>query len=109
MITDYLGSHLPPSAELRSTGERATGILPCSMSTGEIIEQFGSLSLDEQLSLLDALWRRIAPADETSSIASADRQALRERLRDIDADPRAARSLEDVVRGLRDRRRREGG
>lgn len=74
------------------------------MSTQEIIREFGGLSLDEKLELLDALWSRLAPGEADPGMTDDDRLALAERVSDVEADPRPPRSLEDVVNGLRNRR-----
>lgn len=74
------------------------------MSTRELLEHFGHLSLDEKLRLLDAMWRQVAPGDAVTGFDEADRAALRERLADIAADPRPARPLGDVLEDLRTHR-----
>lgn len=62
---------------------------------------FDDLSVDEKIDYLQSLWDRLAAGPETIPVLDWHREILNERLKDLEADPGAGASWEDVQERLR--------
>ena len=57
---------------------------------------FDDLDIDEQVNYVQALWDRIAAKEDRVPVPGWHREILDERLADLEANPDAGRSWEDV-------------
>ena len=62
---------------------------------------FDALDVSDQVEYVQALWDRIAPNEVAAPVPSWHREVLDQQLADIEANPDAARSGEDVKADLR--------
>ena len=61
---------------------------------------FDDLKIDEQIEYVQALWDRIAAKEDLVPVPNWHREILDERLADLQANPDAARSWEEVKADL---------
>jgi putative addiction module component (TIGR02574 family) len=64
---------------------------------------FDDLSVDEKVEYLELLWNRIAAIPETLAVPEWHREAISERLRDLESNPNTGDSWEVVQKRLRGR------
>ena len=66
------------------------------MTKQAIFEHFRGLTADDKLDLLYELWDEVTRELEQRPATDAERRFLDDRLRDVEADPRVARSWDEV-------------
>jgi putative addiction module component (TIGR02574 family) len=70
--------------------------MEASVTKQAIVEHFKELDAEDKLDLLYRLWDEISEDLQTRPATDAEKRFLEQRLRDIESDPRGARSWDAV-------------